>query len=291
MGAPSLRQGTVPAGDTELFYVRVGAGPSVVVMPGGPRFGHTHLRPGFDLLARGREIVYYDERGSGRSPLGDPERVTTAGSLSDLEALLDGLALERPTLAGHSLAAHMVALFAATRPGRVRALVLANPGPPLLAELREPFGREMASRRPPEDVKEMERIEASAEYRSRDPKTIEQHYRLRYAPFFRSREKALETDYAFTEITAKNVVEAGGRLFRDFAAHDVAAKLTAISCPALVVHGELDPIPGESSRFIADALPRGELVVLPNANHYVSIEDPEVFAAAVEPFLAEHASG
>lgn len=184
---------------------------------------------------------YYDERGSGRSPLDDPERVTTAGSLSDLEALLDGLALERPMLAGHSLAAHMVALFTATRPGRVRALVLANPGPPLLAELREPFGKEMASRRPPEDVKER--------------------------------------------------IEAGGRLFRDFAAHDVAAKLTAISCPALVVHGELDPIPVESSRFIADALPRGELVVLPNANHYVSIEDPEVFAAAVEPFLAEHASG
>jgi proline iminopeptidase len=160
MAAATTRQGTVPAGDIELAYVRVGAGPPVVVMPGGPRLGHAHLRPGFDLLARGREIIYYDERGSGASPVGDPERVSTAGTLSDLDSLFEGLALERAILAGHSFAAHMVELFAATRPSRVRALVLANPGPPLLPELRESFGKEMASRRPPEDVEEMQRRRA-----------------------------------------------------------------------------------------------------------------------------------
>ena len=291
MRTATTREGTVPAGDVELAYVRLGSGPPVVVMPGGPRLGHAHLRPGFDLLARGRELVYYDERGSGASPLGDPERVSTAGTLSDLEALLDGLALERVTLAGHSLAAHMVALFAAGRPNRVRALVLANPGPPLLPELREPFSREMASRRSPEDAEEMQRIEASPEYQARDPKALERHYRLRYSPFFRDPEAALGADFAITRITADNVVEAGGRLFRDFAEHDLPGKLSAISCPALVVHGELDPIPIESSRFIANAIPRGELVVIPDANHYASIEDPEEFARGVEPFLAEHASG
>lgn len=291
MASATTRQGTVPAGDTELAYVRLGTGPPVVVVPGGPRLGHAHLRRGFDLLARGREIIYYDERGSGASPLGDVERVSTAGTLSDLDSLLDGLELDEATLAGHSFAAHMVALFAATRPGRARALVLANPGPPLLPELREPFGKEMASRRPPDDVEEMQRIEASPEYEKRDPKTLERHVRLRYAPFFRDRENALAVDYGLTEITAANVVEAPGRLFRDFADHDLPGKLTRISCPALVVHAELDPIPVESSSFIADAIPRGELVVIPDANHYVSVEDPAVFARGVEPFLAEHASG
>lgn len=286
----AAREGTVPAGDIELAYFRLGAGPPVVVVPGGPRLGHAHLRPGFDPLARDREIIYFDERGSGASPLGDAERVSTAGTLSDLEALLDGLAMPEATLLGHSFAAHMVALFAATRPDRVRALVLANPGPPLVAELREPFSKEMAARRLPEDVEEMQRIEASAGYESRDPKTLERHYRLRYGPFFRSRENALQADFGLTTITAENVLEAGSRLFRDFAEHDLPAKLGAISCPALVVHAELDPIPVESSRFIADAIPRGELVVIPDANHYVSIEDPAVFVAAVEPFLVEYAS-
>jgi proline iminopeptidase len=290
MGAAATREGTVHTGDTELAYVRLGAGPPVVVVPGGPRLGHAHLRPGFDLLARECEIIYFDERGSGASPLGDPERVSTAGTLTDLEALLDGLALAEATLVGHSFAAHMIALFAAIRPGRVRALVLANPGPPLVPELREPFSKEMASRRLPEDVTEMQRIEASAEYESRDPNTLERHYRLRYAPFFRSREKALQADFGITEITAENALEAGGRLFRDFADYELPERLRAISCPALVVHAELDPIPVESSRFIADAIPDGKLVVIPDANHYVCVEDPDLFAAAVKPFLAEHAS-
>ena len=290
MTAAAPREGLIAVAGAELAYLRLGEGPPVVVMPGGPRFGYAHLRIGFDRLAGDREIVYYDERGSGASSLGDPDLVSTAGTLSDLDAVLEDLGIERTTLAGHSFAAHMVALYAATRAERVRALVLANPGPPLVPELRERFGKEMASRRRPEDDDEMKRIEESPEYEARDVETLEQHYRLRYGPFFRDRENALRADFGFTEVTAANVTEAGGRVFRDFGDHDLPGKLGTISCPTLVVHSELDPIPFESSQFIADAIPRAELVVIPGANHFAFLEDPEAFAASVEPFLREHAS-
>lgn len=290
MAAAPAREGTVSAADTELAFLRIGAGTPMVVMPGGPRWGFAHLRVGFDRLANGRALVYYDERGSGASPLGDPNLVSTAGTLSDLDALLAGLGIDRAILAGHSTAAHMVALYAATRPERALALVLANPGPPLVPELMEQFGKEMASRRPPEDVEEMKRIEQSAEYEARDPQTLERHYRLRYGPFFRDSENALQADFGFTQITAENVVEAPERVFSDFRDHAPPKKLALISCPTLVVHSELDPIPVESSRFIADAIPDAELVVIPGENHFAFIENPEAFAAAIKPFLAEHAA-
>lgn len=291
MAAAPAREGTVTAADTELAYLWIGAGTPLVVMPGGPRLGFAHMRIGFDRLANGCAVVYYDERGSGASPLGDPSLVSTSGTLSDLDALLGGLGIDRATLAGHSLAAHMVALYAATRPERVRALVLANPGPPLVPELMEQFGKEMASRRPPEDVEEMKRIEESAQYEARDPETLERHYRLRYGPFFRDRENALQANFGFTQITAANVVEAGGRQLSDFRDHRLPEKLTSISCPTLVVHAELDPIPVESSRFIAQAIPDAELAVIPGENHFAFIENPDAFAAAIKPFLAEHAAG
>jgi proline iminopeptidase len=284
------REGTLSVADTELAYLRLGDGPPVVVMPGGPRFGYAYLRKGFDLLANGREVVYYDERGSGASALGDPELVSTAGTLSDLDGLLDGLGIERTTLVGHSLAAHMVALYAATQPERVSALVLANPGPPLVPELMESFGKEMGSRRPTEDAEEIARIEESPEYKARDAKTLEQYYRLRHGPFFRDRDNALQADFGFTQITAENVIEAAPRVFRDFADHDLPGKLATISCPTLVVHGEVDPIPVESSRFIADAIPHGQLLVIPGGSHYALVEDPDTFAASIEPFLRDHAS-
>jgi proline iminopeptidase len=288
---PATVEGTAPALGTDLAFLRLGEGEPLVAMPGGPRFGYAHLRPGFDLLANGRQVIYYDERGSGASPLGDPDLVSTAGTLSDLDALLDGLDLAGAALAGHSLAAHMVALYAATRPTRVRALVLVHPAPPLTPQLMEVFGKEMASRRGPEDTEEIQQIEESPEYAARDLKTLEHYYRLYYAPFFRDREKALAADYGFTQLTAENVIGTAGRLFSDFGEHDLPGKLGAISCPTLVVHGELDPVPLESSRFIADQIPSASLVVISNASHFSFIEDPERFAAAVEPFLAEYGSG
>ena len=283
------RSGTVPAQGTELAYVKVGDGAPVVVVPGGPRFGHAHLRQGFEALTNGRELIYYDERGSGATPVGDPALVSTEGTLTDLDALLDGLAIQKATLVGHSLAAHMIALYAATRPDRVRALVLVNPAPPFAPELREQFMKEMASRRTPEDAEEIERIETSAEYEAGDVDAVEHYYQVFYVPFFNDREVALSTKYHLTENRTKNR-DIAQRLFADFGEHALPMRLSSISCPALVVHGEHDPVPLASSTAIADAIPNGQLVVIPGSSHYGFLESPDTVASAVEPFLVAHAT-
>jgi proline-specific peptidase len=281
--------GRVPVEGTELGYVVVGEGAPLVALHGGPGLGHEHLRPGFDRLANGRQIIYYDQRGSGTSELGDPERANLAGTLDDLDRLLAHLQIERPALIGHSSGAWIGVFYAATRPDRVRALVLVSVGPPIVPEHRERFSNEMTTRRSPEDVAEMERIEASSEYVGRDAKTLERHYQLRYTPFFRDREFALTTNYRFSDITAQNVLDSGGRMMSDFAAHDPAGSLERIVCPTLVVHSALDPIPRESSQFIAGRIPGATFVELENASHFAFLEDTEAFVGAVEPFLRTHA--
>ncbi|TFG42543.1 MAG: peptidase, partial [Gemmatimonadales bacterium] len=50
-----------------LFERRVGSGPATVVLHGGPGAHHDYLLPGFDALATGRTLIYYDQRGGGRS--------------------------------------------------------------------------------------------------------------------------------------------------------------------------------------------------------------------------------
>jgi pimeloyl-ACP methyl ester carboxylesterase len=49
-----------------LFERRVWQGPPVVVLHGGPGASHDYLRPGFDLLAEGHTLIYYDQRGGGQ---------------------------------------------------------------------------------------------------------------------------------------------------------------------------------------------------------------------------------
>ena len=289
MSATSTRAGTVPVADTELAYVRIGEGPPLVVIPGGPRFGFAHVRPALDLLAGGRELIYVDERGSGSSPAGDMASISTAGTLSDLDAFLDGLELEQVALAGHSLAAHMVALYAATRSERVRALVLLNPAPPFASEHREQFGKEMSSRRTREDADELERIKTSSEYEAGDVAAVERYYQVLYVPFFNDRQAALSAQYRLTENRSKNR-DTAQRLFADFGEHELPMKLGSIACPTLVIHGESDPVPLASSAAIADAIPKAELVVIPGSNHYGFLESPQTVAAAVETFLVAYAS-
>jgi len=279
----------VAAAGTELAYLRIGEGAPLVVIPGGPRFGFAHLRPALDVLANGCEVIYVDERGSGSSPAGDPASISTAGTLSDLDAFLDGLELEQVALAGHSLAAHMVALYAATRSERVRALVLLNPAPPFAPELREQFMKEMASRRTSADADEIQRIETSSEYEAGDVPAVERYYQVFYVPFFNERQVALSTQYRLTENRTKNR-DTAQRIFADFGEHALPMRLGSISCPTLVIHGEHDPVPVASSAAIADAIPQGQLVVIPGSSHYGFLESPETVAAAVEPFLVAHAS-
>src|SRR2546430_7222541 len=76
-----------------------------------------------DALAPRHRLVAYDLRGRG-----DSDKPASGYSLAihgdDLRGLLDHLGLERATLMGHSLGAHIAVRFAGKRPERVARLVL-----------------------------------------------------------------------------------------------------------------------------------------------------------------------
>jgi pimeloyl-ACP methyl ester carboxylesterase len=110
-----------------------------------------------------------------------------------------------------------------------------------------------------------------------------------YVPFFNDRQVALSTQYRLTENRSKNR-DTAQRIFADFGEHALPTLLGTIACPTLVIHGEHDPVPAASSAAIADAIPQGELVVIPGSSYHGFLESPEAVVAAVETFLVAHAS-
>jgi proline iminopeptidase len=282
-------EGTVSAEGTELYYRSVGSGTPVIMVHGGPGLGHYYLRPGMDALADRFRVVYYDQRGSGRSELGDPDRVTLAGGIEDLKALIEGLGIERANLVGHSFGADLIALFASQHPHRVASLVLANPGPPFDPDQQGELFAEMGRRRTPADLAELERIQGSEGFAAGDPAAMEAHLRLMYLPFFSDRAVASTVSYGFTGITAANFPQAWERTFRDLDPSAAIPGLGAIEAPTLVVYAELEPIPEAFSRQVADAIPGARYAFIREVNHFTYLEAPEPFFAAVGDFLAEEA--
>jgi pimeloyl-ACP methyl ester carboxylesterase len=84
---------------------------------------------GSNALARsGHRVIAYDARGHGRSsPAPDPGAYHYSDLGADLEAVLDGLGIERAVLAGASMGAHTLLWLALNRPARVGGLVVITP--------------------------------------------------------------------------------------------------------------------------------------------------------------------
>ena len=80
------------------------------------------------LQRSGHRVIAYDARGHGASsPAPDPGHYTYEELGRDLEAVLDGLGIERAVLAGASMGAHTLLWLALAHPERVAGLVVITP--------------------------------------------------------------------------------------------------------------------------------------------------------------------
>src|SRR5260221_3980958 len=125
--APEERTAERAVRGVTLFEGEIGAGPPAVVLHGGPGAHHDYLLPGFDRLARGRTLIYYDQRGGGRSPVSRETPVGWREHVEDLEALRGLWGLERLALVGYSWGGLLALLYALTHPDRVERLRLVSP--------------------------------------------------------------------------------------------------------------------------------------------------------------------
>lgn len=102
-GKAAPRESRIPAGKASLYSREIGQGPPVIVLHGGPDFDHSYLLPDLDRLADAFRLIYYDQRGRGRSADGvQPEDVTLASDIDDLDQVRQHFQLESSALLGHS---------------------------------------------------------------------------------------------------------------------------------------------------------------------------------------------
>ncbi len=282
----------------ELFHTAYGPedAPRLLVLHGGPGASHDYLLPQMLELASDCRLIFYDQRGGGRSRGEDRSPVTWQTHVEDLATLVRELSLEPLTLVGYSWGGLLALLYSITVAGGFRdqgipfsaavddapapsRMVLICPAPATTA-FRAQFSEELARRqRAPWIQKERAAIAASG-LRERDPAAFAKRiFELGVAGYFADPARA-------HELTPFRVI---GRVqqsvWESLAGYDLTSRLPLITAPTLVLHGAHDAIPLASSRLIASALPRGELVVLDESAHVPYVEGQAAFFAAVREFL------
>jgi len=262
----------------DLFERRLGSGPPTVVLHGGPGAHHDYLLPAMDALARGRSLVYYDQRGGGRSPVDRPVPVDWREHVADLEALRVEWRLDRLTLLGYSWGGLLALLYATEFPAHVANLALVSPAP-AWRTARDEFEQRFTERNTAPALEAERRMLRESGLREQDPDAYRQRlFELSVTAYFYDPTRVRQlTPFRVTGRTQSEVWDSLG----DF---DLRASLRELDIPAVVLHGDHDVIPVAASRELADVL-RAPFHLLPNCGHVPYIEAFDQFVAILDGFL------
>lgn len=263
-------------------YGRAGAA-TLVALHGGPGADHAYLLPQLLDLAGECDLLFYDQRGGGRSKTDDRAPITWRTHVEDLAAVLAELEPGAPSLLGYSWGGLLALLFAVEcAAGRAapspRRLALIDPAPVSRA-WRDAFETEFARRQQGAEIAAMRAELAASGLRERDAAAYRQRaFELSVAGYFADPRRAANlTPFRVTGRVQQSVWESLG----DF---DLVQSLSNVRCAAIVVHGREDPIPLASSQAVARAL-HAALVVLEDCGHVPYVEARGPLIAELRGFL------
>ncbi len=278
-GAPDLD-------DARIFYEVVGSGDPIIVVHGGPGLDHSYLRPGLDALASSNTLIYYDQRGTGRSTATlDSASINLDAFVEDIDALRQALGYEKVTVLAHSWGALIGLEYAARHPESLRALILMDPVEPGTRFQDQQRARQAAARTP-EDSTDLATLTSSEGFAAHDPATVSEVYRVMFRQTLKDRSRISELDLDLAESTAKNGPEVAALLAGSMGEIDWWDRLSGILVPTLVLHGRYDLIPVEMSRALAQALPFGRIAVL-DSGHFPFVEDRDGMISAISSFFVD----
>ena len=274
-----------------LYWARYGSGDAkpILVLHGGPGAEHDYLLPQMLGIARSdRQLVFYDQRGGGRSKTDDRTPITWRTQVEDLALVARELSLDRGdglTIVGYSWGGLLAMLYAIeAAAGRVAVpmarLALIDPAPVTRA-FREQFEKEFNARQAGPVVRQLRDELNASGLRDTDPEAYRQRsFELSVAGYFADPRRAQDlTPFRVVGRVQQSIWESLG----DF---DLTTPgfLDSVRAPSLIVHGRQDPIPVESSEAAAKAL-QSELVVLEECGHVPYVEQPRPLFEALNTFL------
>ncbi len=286
--APSPpRVGEVASVDGTLIHYEVyGSGPPLLVINGG--FGQDSA--GYDTLARllggSHQVVLFDRRGTGRSPIANMQGddITFALMADDIEAIRGALGHEQWSILGHSFGGMLASYYVGEHAEQVDRLILSSSSG-VDQSLFETDPRVHIHARLDETSRaELLQIEADHAAGRTDADDLQRFTQILARAYVVDDR---QTDWVVRRLQGQSP-EVGRLVTEDMRRIELDCKpgLAAFDGPALILQGDTDVFPPEVSELARDTLPRAELVTLPSTGHYGWVEHPDLYRDTVLQFLA-----
>jgi proline iminopeptidase len=273
----------------------------IVFLQGGPGgfIGQRTVDMLAPLTENGYDVYLYDQLGSGSSErLEYIEGYTTERQKQDLEAIVKTIGAEKVILLGQSWGALLAVLYVADNPQKVDRIIFTGPGP------IPPMRRELASIQAPDSLHlkspmytNAQANETTASVRSK----AMLFFAITFGKKLTSDKEADDFQTLLNNKLNKSTVcdtanalpaQGGGGFYvqvmtvKSFAdMQDPRPKLKDSNIPILVLKGQCDNQKWGFTQEYLELFPKHKLVVVPDAGHSISIEQPARYLAEIRRFL------
>ena len=269
----------VHVGPHAVNTIELGRGPAILFVHGLSGCWPNWLEQLAPFSATNR-VIAVDLPGFGHSP-GHAGEISMEGYAELLDGLLGELGVEQATVLGNSMGGLITAELAAAHPERVEAIVLISPAG------MSTYANRLTSRTMP-FLRRLERVLAlGAAWSAANSDTITRRPRLRAVAL---NGVIRHPSRLSPQLAAEQVRGAGTDGFltalEAILDYDIRPRLSAISCPALIVWGAEDRlITVRDAELFAAGIAGSRKVVYPDTGHMAMLERPREFNELLRQFL------
>ena len=280
-----MKTGTITVAGGSIFYRVYGYGEPLVFLHGGPGTPHDYLVSSFLSLEEDLQLIFFDQRGTGRSDYDYEKPLGFNVCIDDIHAITEELCLTRFHLIGHSFGGALAAVYASMYTDKILSMTLIStaPGNASYNEEIEQLSKAKTSKA---DMDEMRDIIAMDPISNKDLDAINRIIELQTKSRFYNQsfiQKPLfETFDSFMKSQIVN------RAFDDeLDKFDIYPMLHKISCKTLILHGRHDTIPLSVPESFHKLIPNSRFVVFERSGHFPFIEEKDEVLKSLKSFLTD----
>lgn len=275
--------GFVHTTDVDLAYEVYGKPTSetpVFAINGGPGLSHKYMIQNdvWTRLAQHRQIVFYDQRGTGKSTHIQPgASQEMSAQVADLEAVRAHFAFEKIDLVGDSYGGFLSMAYATAHPEHVHKLILSDSPPPAFKDMVHLL---------PQTFPDIEEEDAAIEKKLGDTDAAAQqqlinHFRMIfYSEELMHKYLAKIGDIGYAPKVGAAVGESAEKM-------DMTAELPKFNFPTLIITGRYDMNVAPLNAWrMYKAIPGAKLIIFAKSGHLPSYEESDKYVQVVDEFLS-----
>lgn len=294
-----IEQGYVDANGVLIYYETFGRGTPLVIVHGGPGASHDYFLPYLAPLARHHELIFIDERGSGKSQgLDDPSGYTVEAMVEDVEAVRKELGLGRIALLGHSYGGVLAQAYALKYQQNLTSLILCSTFFST-SKMNAVFQKELAAM--PADVRErIQKLEAAGLFgngKDYQKNRYTDDYMVAawgdgYFPYLYQRHPDPNYDPLDDGKMSWDLYRAMWGSHGEFVIDgnlksvEYEKRLPSLRVRTLVTAGDHDECDPELAKEMSGLIHGSKLVIFPQSGHMTFVDQPDLFIRTIDDFLA-----